>query len=241
MDRRKFMMAGTGLAALVGVPLAMRGALAQAGKLTINPKTDALVVIDVQNCFMPTGSLPVAKGDEIVPLINGLSRKFRNVVLTQDWHPKGHISFASTHKKQPFDTMKMLYGDQVMWPDHCVQGTSDGALHKDLDIPHAQLIIRKGYNPEVDGYSAFLDLDGKTPTGLEAYLKARGIKRCFFCGLATDFCVMWSATDARKLGFEALVIEDASRHIDVGGSLAAAWKKMGNAGVRKVQSADFAA
>ena len=134
----------------------------------------------------------------------------------------------------------MVYGTQVMWPDHCIQGTADGALHKELNIPHAQLIIRKGYNANVDGYSTFLDLDGKTQTGLEGYLKGRGIKRVFLAGLATDFCVMWSATDVRKLGFEAAVIEDACRHIDVGGSLAAAWKKMDAAGVKRIQSTDLA-
>ena len=134
----------------------------------------------------------------------------------------------------------MVYGTQVMWPDHCIQVTGDGALHKELNIPHAQLIIRKGYNANVDGYSAFLDLDGKTHTGLEGYLRGRGIKRVFLAGLATDFCVMWSATDARKLGFETAVVEDACRHIDVGGSLAAAWKKMDAAGVKRIQSTDLA-
>jgi nicotinamidase/pyrazinamidase len=237
MNRRNFLFAATGAALIGGIPR-VRSAIA-ADKIAIKD-TDALLVIDVQNCFMPSGSLPVPKGDEVVALINKIAKGFKNVVLTQDWHPTGHISFASTHKKKPFEVMEMVYGSQVMWPDHCIQGTSDGALHKDLSITHAQLIIRKGYNPNVDGYSAFLDLDGKTSTGLEGYLKSRNINRVFVAGLATDFCVMWSATDARKLGFEALVIEDASRHIDVNGSLAAAWKKMEQAGVKRIQSGDLA-
>lgn len=235
MNRRTFLTAAAGLAAAAVWPIARSLA---ADKLGVKD-SDVFLVIDVQNCFMPNGSLPVPNGDQVVPLINKIAKGFKNVVMTQDWHPSGHISFASTHKKKPFEVMEMVYGTQVMWPDHCVQGTDDGALHKDLSIPHAQLIIRKGYNANVDGYSAFLDLDGKTPTGLEGYLKARGIKRVFLAGLATDFCVMWSATDARKLGFEAAVIEDACRHIDVNGSLAAAWKKMADAGVERIQSSNL--
>ena len=226
--RREFLLAAGGLAlASVGMPSRA------ADKIAINKDTDVFLIIDVQNCFMPGGN-------NIVGLVNKLGGGFKNVVMTQDWHPSGHISFASTHKKEVFTTQEMVYGTQVMWPDHCIQGTADGALHKELNIPHAQLVIRKGYNATVDGYSAFLDLDGKTQTGLEGYLKGRGIKRVFLAGLATDFCVMWSATDARKLGFEAAVIEDACRHIDVGGSLAAAWKKMDAAGVKRIQSADLA-
>jgi nicotinamidase/pyrazinamidase len=234
-NRRQFLLTAGGLA------LATLGTSSRAAdKIAINKDTDVFLIIDVQNCFMPGGTLPVPDGNNIVGLVNGLAGKFKNVVMTQDWHPGGHISFASTHKKEVFSTMEMVYGTQVMWPDHCIQGTSDGALHKDLNIPHAQLVIRKGYNANVDGYSAFLDLDGKTHTGLEGYLRGRGIKRVFLAGLATDFCVMWSATDARKLGFEAAVIEDACRHIDVGGSLAAAWKKMEGAGVQRIQSTDIA-
>ncbi len=234
-NRRQFLSTAGGLA------LATLGASSHAAdKIAINKDTDVFLIIDVQNCFMPGGTLPVPDGNNIVGLVNGLAGKFKNVVMTQDWHPGGHISFASSHKKEVFSTMEMVYGTQVMWPDHCIQGTSDGALHKDLNIPHAQLVIRKGYNANVDGYSAFLDLDGKTHTGLEGYLRGRGIKRVFLAGLATDFCVMWSATDARKLGFEAAVIEDACRHIDVGGSLAAAWKKMEGAGVQRIQSTDIA-
>ena len=234
-NRRQFLMTAGGLA------LATLGTSSRAAdKITINKDTDVFLIIDVQNCFMPGGTLPVPDGNNIVGLVNDLAGKFKNVVMTQDWHPGGHISFASTHKKEVFTTMEMIYGTQVMWPDHCMQGTADGALHKDLNIPHAQLVIRKGYNANVDGYSAFLDLDGRTHTGLEGYLRGRGIQRVFLAGLATDFCVMWSATDARKLGFEAAVIEDACRHIDVGGSLAAAWKKMDSAGVKRIQSTDIA-
>ena len=232
-SRRNFLLTAGGLA-VAGLPSFA------ADKMAINKDTDVFLIIDVQNCFMPGGTLPVPDGNNIVGLVNKLAGGFKNVVMTQDWHPSGHISFASTHKKEVFTTMEMVYGTQVMWPDHCVQGTADGALHKELNIPHAQLIIRKGYNGTVDGYSAFLDLDGKTHTGLDGYLKARGIKRVFVAGLATDFCVMWSATDARKLGYEAAVIEDACRHIDVGGSLAAAWKKMDGAGVKRIQSGDIA-
>ena len=234
-SRRDFLLTAGGLAtAAWGLPSFA------ADKMAINKDTDVFLVIDVQNCFMPGGTLPVPDGNNIVGLVNKIAGGFKNVVMTQDWHPSGHISFASTHKKEVFSSMEMIYGTQVMWPDHCVQGTADGALHKELNIPHAQLIIRKGYNANVDGYSAFLDLDGNTHTGLEGYLRGRGIKRVFLAGLATDFCVMWSATDARKLGFETAVIEDACRHIDVGGSLAAAWKKMDAAGVKRIQSSDLA-
>ena len=232
--RREFLLAAGGLA------LASAGITSKAAdKIAINKDTDVFLIIDVQNCFMPGGTLPVPDGNNIVGLVNKLGGGFKNVVMTQDWHPSGHISFASTHKKEVFTTQEMVYGTQVMWPDHCIQGTADGALHKELNIPHAQLIIRKGYNANVDGYTAFLDLDVKTQTGLEGYLKGRGIKRVFLAGLATDFCVMWSATDARKLGFEAAVIEDACRGIDLKGSLAKAWKDMAKAGVKRIQSADI--
>lgn len=232
--RRMFLTASAALAVGAILPVSRS---ARAG-MTISD-SDAFLVIDVQNCFMPGGTLPVPDGDKVVGLINNIAKGFKNVVMTQDWHPAGHISFASTHRKKPFEVMEMVYGTQVMWPDHCVQGTADGALHKELDTSRAQLIIRKGYNANVDGYSAFLDLDGKTSTGLAGYLQARGIKRVFLAGLATDFCVMWSATDARKLGFDAVVIEDACRHIDVNGSLAAAWKKMEAAGVVRAKSGDL--
>jgi nicotinamidase/pyrazinamidase len=203
-------------------------------------ESDVLIVIDVQNCFVPGGSLAVKEGDQIVPLINRLAKAFRHVVLTQDWHTADHISFASQHPgRKPFETMQLAYGTQVLWPDHCVQGTGGAMLHKGLDIPHAELIIRKGYRRDVDSYSAFLEADKKTPTGLGGYLKQRGFKRAFFAGLATDFCVAWSALDARGQGFEALVIEDACRGIDNQGSLAKAWADMKAASVQRIQSADL--
>jgi nicotinamidase/pyrazinamidase len=201
---------------------------------------DALVVVDVQNDFCPGGRLAVQKGDEVVPLVNELARRFENVVLTQDWHPAGHQSFATSHPgSKPFDSIKLAYGEQVLWPDHCLQGSDGAALHKDLAVPHAQLLIRKGWRREVDSYSAFLEADRKSRTGLEGYLDERGVKRVFVCGLATDFCVAWTALDARKLGFAALVVEDACRAIDMQGSLAAAWEKMKKAGVERIRSGDI--
>lgn len=201
-----------------------------------------LIVVDVQNCFVPGGTLPVKEGDQVVPVINKLAKGFQNVVVTQDWHTPGHVSFASAHAgKKPFETTKLPYGTQVLWPDHCVQGTPDAALHKDLDIPHAQLVIRKGYHKTTDSYSAFLEADRKTLTGLAGYLKARGIKDCYIVGLATDFCVAWTALDARKAGFGAAVVEDACRGIDLQGSLDKAWAAMKLAGVRRVKSADVLA
>ncbi len=200
-------------------------------------RKDALLVVDVQNDFMPGGALAVPGGDEIVALVNRLAAKFSNVILTQDWHPKGHVSFASSHPgRKPFETMKLRYGKQVLWPDHCVQGTQGAALHRDLSIPHAQLLMRKGCHERVDSYSAFLEADRKTKTGLDGYLKSRGIKRVFCAGLATDFCVAWTALDARRFGFQAALIEDACRAMDVEGSLDAAWKQMGKVGVRRLSS-----
>lgn len=196
-----------------------------------------LIVVDAQNGFMPGGGLPVPRGDEVVPVINQLGSKFSNIVLTQDWHPAGHASFASSHAgKAPYDMMDMPYGPQVLWPDHCVQGTHDAALHKDLHLPHAQLIIRKGFHPQVDSYSAFMETDRSTTTGLAAYLQARGLRKVYVCGLATDFCIAWTALDARAAGFEAVVIEDACRAIDLNGSLATAWQQMLAAGVQRMQS-----
>jgi nicotinamidase/pyrazinamidase len=208
----------------------------------IKPGADAaLVVVDVQNCFLPGGSLAVARGDEIIPVINKLAKAFQNVVLTQDWHTPGHISFASSHVgKKPFESIDVPYGKQILWPDHCVQGTEGAAIHKDIDIPHAQLVIRKGHNPKVDSYSAFVEADGKLKTGLDGYLKGRNIGTVYVVGLATDFCVGWTAMDARKLGLSAYVIEDACRGIDTQGSLAAAWKAMEEAGVKRIQSGDIA-
>ena len=197
-----------------------------------------LIVVDVQNDFMPGGALAVARGDEVVPVINRLAARFENVVLTQDWHPRGHASFASSHPgRQPFETIKLAYGTQVLWPDHCVQGTAGAAIHSQLDVQKAQLVIRKGHHRAIDSYSAFLEADRKTVTGLKGYLKERKIKRLFVSGLATDFCVAWTALDARSAGFETTLIEDACRAIDLEGSLGRAWSDMTQAGVRRVQSA----
>lgn len=202
--------------------------------------TSALLVIDVQNCFVDGGTLPVKGGAQIVPVINKLAPAFENIVVTQDWHTPGHTSFASAHAgKKPFETTQLSYGTQVLWPDHCVQGSDDAALLKDLKLPTAQLVVRKGFHKDVDSYSAFEEADRKTTTGLGAYLKARGIDTVFLVGLATDFCVAWSAVDAHKAGFATYVIEDATRAIDLNGSLAAAWKQMTEAGVKRIQSTDI--
>jgi nicotinamidase/pyrazinamidase len=199
---------------------------------------DCLLVVDIQNDFMPGGALAVPRGDEIVPLVNRIAAQFAVVVLTQDWHPAGHASFASSHPgKKPYETIRLAYGAQILWPDHCVQGTRGAAFHAGLDIPHAQLVIRKGHHRKVDSYSAFLEADRKTKTGLDGYLKSRGVKRIFCAGLATDFCVAWSTMDARRFGLQAVVIEDACRAIDTGGSLAAGWQGMKRAGVRRLSSA----
>lgn len=240
MDRRNFFRLAAGSAIAAGSTSYMAQALA-AGRFKPGPQ-DVFIVVDVQKCFIPGGSLAVEKGDEIVPLINALAKKFQNVVLTQDWHTADHVSFASQHDgKKPFETTQVAYGTQVLWPDHCVQGTDGAAFAPGLDIPHATLVIRKGYHRDVDSYSAFLEADKKTPTGLAGYLRARGIKRCYLAGLATDFCVGWSAMDARAAGFKAAVIEDASRGINLGGTgLEAAWKEMKAKGVLRIQSTDLA-
>ncbi len=236
LDRRFFLRSGAVGLAAAAVPLAP---LFAAGKIKTGAST-ALIVVDVQNCFVPGGTLPVGKGDEVVPIVNRLAQSFENVVVTQDWHTPGHASFASAHAgKKPFETTKLAYGQQVLWPDHCVQGTDDAALHKDLKLPHAQLILRKGYHRNMDSYSAFEEADHKSSTGLAGYLKQRGIKTVFVTGLATDFCVAWTAMDARKLGFDTYVIEDATRAIDLNGSLAAAWKQMSAKRVKRIQSADI--
>ena len=198
---------------------------------------DALLVIDVQNDFMPGGALGVPDGDSVVPLINRLAKRFKSVVLTQDWHPDGHASFASAHDgATPFEVRQAPYGAQVLWPDHCVQGSEGAALHDGLAIDHAILVLRKGVNPDVDSYSAFFEADGKTATGLAPLFRARGIERVFLCGLATDYCVAYSALDARKAGFGAFVIEDACRAIDVDGSHGKALADMNAAGVVRVES-----
>ncbi len=206
--------------------------------MTTFKDSEALLIVDVQYGFMPGGGLPVADGDAIVPVINRIAPRFANVVLTQDWHPADHISFAANHPgRAPFETITLHYGEQVLWPTHCVQGTRDAALHDALHAPQAQLIIRKGFHRHVDSYSAFVEADRRTSTGLAAYLKARGITTLYLCGLATDYCVAWSALDARAAGFEATVIEDACRAIDLNGSLATAWADMAAAGVARVDSA----
>jgi nicotinamidase/pyrazinamidase len=197
---------------------------------------DILLVIDMQADFMPGGALAVEEGDTIVPLVNRLAQWFPHVVVTQDWHPTGHASFASTHGAQPFETKRLDYGDQTLWPDHCVQGTAGAALHPDLAIDAAFLILRKGMHRGVDSYSAFVEADGKTTTGLAALLRARGVKRIFACGLATDYCVAFSALDARAAGFETFVIEDACRAIDANDSLDAAWARMNAAEVWRIES-----
>ncbi len=233
-DRRLFLQS-LSLAATALAPLPLWAA----AKLRPDAKS-ALIVVDVQNCFVPGGTLPVGKGDEVVPVINQLAKAFGNIIVTQDWHTPGHASFASAHGgKKPFETTTLKYGQQVLWPDHCVQGTEDAALHKDLKLPTAQLVIRKGYNPGVDSYSAFQEADRKTVTGLAGYLKARGIQTVYVTGLATDFCVAWTAMDARAAGFGCYVVEDACRAIDLNGSLAAAWKQMLAKGVKRIQSGDI--
>lgn len=236
LDRRHIMLG----AASAAVTNSLIGARAMAAG-TIKPDAaSALIVVDVQNCFLPGGSLAVKDGDQVVPVINSIAKGFDNIVLTQDWHTPKHISFASTHDgKKPFEMVDLPYGKQVLWPDHCVQGTEGAGLSKDLQLPTAQLIIRKGFHNDVDSYSAFLEADKKTSTGLASYLKERGIKTVFVTGLATDFCVAWTALDARGAGFEAYVVEDACRGINVMGSLAIAWTNMEKAGVKKIQSSDL--
>jgi nicotinamidase/pyrazinamidase len=199
---------------------------------------DVLLVVDVQNDFCPGGALAVPKGDEIVPVINRLAGGFPHIVMTQDWHPSGHRSFASAHPgRQPFETIEVEYGAQTLWPDHCVQGTSGAAFHPGLDIPQVELILRKGYRPKIDSYSAFRENDRKTPTGLAAYLRERGFERITVCGLALDYCVFFSAIDAREAGFDVAVALDACRGIDLDGSLEAAFRAMAEAQVERVTSA----
>jgi nicotinamidase/pyrazinamidase len=198
---------------------------------------DVLLVIDMQVDFMPGGALGVAEGDAIIPLINRLARRFANVALTQDWHPPGHISFASSHRgAKPFETIAVSYGEQRLWPDHCVQGSPGAELHRALAVDRAILIVRKGYRAAIDSYSAFIEADGKTPTGLAGFLKEKGVRRVFACGVATDYCVAYSALDARLKGFETFVIEDACRGIDANDSLKLAWARMETAGIVRIQS-----
>ena len=208
----------------------------------ITPGTgDVLLAIDVQNDFCPGGALAVPDGDAVVPVINRLAGAFDHVLLTQDWHPAGHTSFASSHAgRQPFETIEVAYGAQTLWPDHCVQGSTGAAFHENLEALRAELIIRKGYDPAIDSYSAFYENDRTTATGLTGYLRTRGFERVFMAGLATDFCVAYSAIDAAREGFAVVVIEDACRAIDLDGSLAAAKAQMAGAGARLVASSALA-
>jgi nicotinamidase/pyrazinamidase len=242
IDRRRLLkaMSSAGVVATTGSLSSLVFAATPAPKLKLDAGT-ALLVIDVQNCFVTGGTLPVKGGEEVVPIINKIAANFQNIVVTQDWHTPGHASFASSYPgKKPFETTKLSYGTQVLWPDHCVQGTDDAALQKDLKLPTAQIIIRKGFHKNMDSYSAFDEADHKTATGLGGYLRARGIRTLYLTGLATDFCVAWTAIDARKAGFTVYVVEDATRAIDLNGSLAAAWKEMSSKGVKRIQSSDLA-
>jgi nicotinamidase/pyrazinamidase len=198
---------------------------------------DVLLVIDVQNDFMPGGALAVPRGDEIVPIVNRLAAGFECVVATQDWHPRDHVSFAANHEgRRPFETTTLPYGEQVLWPVHCVEGTRGAEFHSDLDAVHARLVIRKGCQRDVDSYSAFVEADRKTPTGLAGYLRELGVGRVWCCGLATDYCVAWSALDARAAGFDVVLIEDACRAIDLNGSLERALRDLDAAGVERMDS-----
>ncbi|MGD8428037.1 MAG: bifunctional nicotinamidase/pyrazinamidase [Balneolaceae bacterium] len=200
----------------------------------------ALLIVDVQNDFCPGGALEVPNGDLIVPVINKLSEHFDAVIQTQDWHPKGHSSFASSHKgKEPYDTVEMPYGEQVLWPDHCVQGSQGADFHPDLNTNRSQLIIRKGFRKNIDSYSAFYENDNKTTTGLAGYLDERNINALYAVGLATDFCVKWSVLDGLKEGFELYVVEDAVKGIDIEGSVNEAWNEMLKAGAKKISSTDI--
>ena len=202
---------------------------------------DVFLVIDVQNDFCPGGALAVPDGNAVVPVINRLAGGFEHVLLTQDWHPRGHTSFASSHPgRQPFETIEVAYGAQTLWPDHCVQDSTGAAFHPDLDAARAELIIRKGYDRAIDSYSAFYENDRTTATGLTGYLRTRDFERIFMAGLATDFCVNFSAVDAAREGFEVVVIEDACRAIDLDGSLAAAKAQMAEAGATLVASSALA-
>ena len=201
---------------------------------------DILLVVDVQNDFCPGGRLAVPRGDEVVPLINALAEKFAHVVLTQDWHPPGHLSFASSHPgRKPFETIAVSYGPQILWPDHCVQGSPGAQFRDDLRIPSAELVLRKGYHRAIDSYSAFYENDHTTPTGLTGYLRERGLARVFIAGLAFDFCVRYSAEDAHRDGFGVVVVEDACRGIDVDGSVAATRDALNKLGIPLVASGDI--
>ena len=198
---------------------------------------DVLIVVDIQNDFCPGGALAVPRGDEVVPIVNRLAARFRNVVLTQDWHPPGHFSFASSHPgKQPYQTVTALYGPQILWPDHCVQETPGAEFHPALHVPRAALVLRKGMDPAIDSYSTFYENDRTTPTGLVGYLRERGFSRVFLAGLAFDFCVRYSAEDAKREGFTVFVVEDACRGIDVDGSVAATRASLAALGIACVSA-----
>ena len=207
--------------------------------ITLRP-TDALIVIDMQRDFLPGGTLAVAGGDAIIPALNALASKFDHVLLTQDWHPARHISFASTHRKQPFtDTIEAPYGTQHLWPDHCIQNTPGAALHPALDIPHAELILRKGFRTHIDSYSAFLENDTTTPTGLAGYLRERNLTRLFFAGVAYDFCVGFSALDGHRLGFETIVLEDLTRAVALPGSVDHTNRLFATNSIQRIHSEDI--
>lgn len=202
---------------------------------TAHGNDEVLLVVDPQNDFCPGGALAVPRGDEIVPRVNRLAADFAHVVVTQDWHPPGHASFASTYPaRRPYDTIDLIYGPQILWPDHCVQGTEGAEFHRRLDLPHAELVIRKGFHPGIDSYSAFRENDRKTPTGLAGYLRERGLVRVTMAGLATDFCVLYSALDAREAGFQTAVALSACRGIDIDGSVDKALAAMKAAGVELI-------
>jgi len=204
--------------------------------MAVGPQ-DVLLVVDMQNDFCPGGALAVPHGDEVVPLVNRLAARFAHVVITQDWHPTGHLSFASSHPgRKPYQTIEVAYGAQILWPDHCVQGTMGAQLHDDLQIPHAQLVLRKGYHGEIDSYSAFYENDRATHTGLAGYLRERGLRRVFIAGLAFDFCVRFSAEDAKREGFEAAVIENACRGIDIDRSVLATRQALAALGIACLQA-----
>lgn len=210
------------------------------GDITVDSANDVLLIVDVQNDFCPGGALAVSDGDAVTPAANRIAKRFEHVILTQDWHPTGHLSFASSHPgRAAFTTIEMSYGPQILWPDHCVQGTSGAAFHRDLAVPHAELILRKGFRRDIDSYSAFVENDHRTPTGLMGYLHERGLRRIFICGLAFDFCVAYSALDGRRHGFDIIVIENACRAIDTHGSRARAIGTMSRAGVQSATEADI--
>lgn len=195
-------------------------------------ESDVLLVVDIQNDFCPGGSLPVPGGHEVVPIINDIARRFKHVVLTQDWHPRGHTSFASAHPgRRPFEVIDLAYGPQILWPDHCIQGTPGAAFHEELDVPHAALLLRKGFCQAIDSYSAFYENDHKTPTGLRGYLRERGFTRVYIAGLALDFCVRYSAEDARRDGLQVAILMDACRGIDTDGSVIATVRSLAALGI----------